>query len=520
MFEFERRESTVFDKSMTPKLITQVVIDKFMRSPMIREIKTADAYYDGHNEAIEGKKRVYYDKDRKAIDNPNANNARIRSNFLRMLVQQKQDYGFAKPFVLKISDEKEKEIDLAENDYGKAWKDFCNEQLFKLSYTLAGQAVNHGMAWAYVWIDADGNLKIRDVPTDLIYPVWSDRQHTKLDRLVYNYTVERYTGSLTPTFDEFAEYFDENREIRFNVSDGYGEVPTIKDRAGNALQSHMTDGENPVSWGRIPFVWFKGTDDERTLLFFIKEQIDSYDVLASKSIDGLVDDLDPVLILKGISPEVGDLIEARELAKMTRTISLDTDGDANYIQAQTAIDAHLKELEALRRDIIKFGYGIDYEDSRFGGNPNQLVIKSLYQNMDTYTDGLERQFQNFIDNFKYFFDKWYDMSGRGSFDECQKYTVLVKLDRSMMVNQSAQIEDTVKLQGTGVSKKTLLEFNPVVQDVDLEMERIEEEQKQNADNDLFNFAQRTSIENGGEYEPSEEKEDGQEQNKSAGEDAE
>ena len=188
---------------------------------------------------------------------------------------------------------------------------------------------------------------------------------------------------------------------------------------------------------------------------------------------------------------------------MTRTISVDNDGDAYYIQAQTPVQNHGQKMESLRRDIIKFGYGIDYEDSRFGGNPNQLVIKSLYQNLDTYTDGLERHFQDFVNDLKYFFDKWYEFSNKGSFDECQKYKVLVKFDRSMMVNQSAQIEDTVKLAGTGVSKKTLLEFNPVVQDVELEQERIKEEQKENEQNELFNFAEKTNIENGGKFEPEE-----------------
>jgi hypothetical protein len=76
----------------------------------------------------------------------------------------------------------------------------------------------------------------------------------------------------------------------------------------------------------------------------------------------------------------------------------------------------------------------------------------------------------------------------------------------MMINQSAQIDDTVKLANTGVSRKTLLEFNPVVQDVELEQGRIEEEQKESQGNDLFNFAQKPSTVNGGEYEPTEEKE--------------
>ena len=503
--------NTIFSDEMPSSLITQVIVSKNKNSDSISEMNSADKYFDGHNEKIEDKKRVYYDKDRNPIENPNANNAKIKNNFLRMLVQQKQDYGFAKSFIFKLSTEEQEEIDITTDEYGKIWKKFLDDVLFKLSYILAGQSVNHGIAWTYIWINENGELQLKDVPANLIYPVWQDRQHTKLDKLVYNYKVEKYKGSLNPTIEEYAEYWSDDERILFDVTKGYEEVPIVKDKNGISIHSHMiASGEEDVqgvSWGKIPFIAFKATDDEKTLLSFIKEQIDSYDILSSKSVDGLVDDLDPILVLKGISPDVRDLLEARELAKMTRTVSLDSDGDASYIQAQTAIDAHLKELEALRHDIIKFGYGIDYEDARFGGNPNQLVIKSLYQNMDTYVDGLERHFQDFINDLKYFFDKWYELTGKGNFDKCQKYKILIKLDRSMMINQSALIDDTVKLANTGISQKTQLEFNPVVQDVDLELERIKEEQKENQDNDLFNFAQKTNIENGGEYKPEEKSED-------------
>ena len=64
---------------------------------------------------------------------------------------------------------------------------------------------------------------------------------------------------------------------------------------------------------------------------------------------------------------------------------------------------------------------------------------------------------------------------------------------------------------TGVSKRTLLEFNPVVQDVDMEEERIKEEQKENQQNELFNFAERTNIENDGEFEPEEPEEKGEQE---------
>ena len=477
----KQTESTIFSPTLSPSTVAQIIVDNGKSSPQIADIKTAERYFDGHPD-IELKKRVYFDKDRKEHDNPAANNAKIKSNFLRQLVQQKQDYGFAKTFVLKLSTEKQDEVDLSKDEYGLAWKQFCDRVLFKLAYTLAGQSVNGGIGWAYLWIDENGDLQMKDIPAELVYPVWNDRQHTELDRLVYNYLQIKY-NSATADKVEYAEYWTKDERYLFNVTEGYKVEAALLDSDGNPIFSHMT---GDTSWGRIPFIAFKATDDEKPLLNFIKDHIDSYDKLDSNSIDSLIDDLDPLLVFKGISPSVADLIEARELAKVTRTVSLDTDGDAHFIQAQTAIQAYLEKLQSIRKDIFKFGYGVDTQDARFGGNPNQLEIKSLYQDLDTYTDGLERQFQNFIDNFKYFFDMWYELTGKGSFTIAQSYKVLIKLDRAMMINQSAQIDDTVKLAGTGVSKKTIMEFNPVVQDVDLELARIEEE-KENEDNPLFNF---------------------------------
>ena len=143
----DKHENTIFTGNLNPALISQIIINKYKLSPIIQEMRIADRYYDAHNEIIEKKRRVYFDKDRKPIENPNANNAKIKNNFLRMLVQQKQDYGFAKSFILKLSDENEQEIELSENDYGKEWKKFLDDKLFKMSYILSGQAINHGIAW-------------------------------------------------------------------------------------------------------------------------------------------------------------------------------------------------------------------------------------------------------------------------------------------------------------------------------------------------------------------------------------
>ena len=127
----DKHENAIFTGNLNPALISQIIINKYKLSPIIKEMRIADRYYDTHNEIIEKKRRVYFDKDRKPIENPNANNAKIKNNFLRMLVQQKQDYGFAKSFILKLSDENEQEIELTENDYGKEWKKFLDNKVVK-----------------------------------------------------------------------------------------------------------------------------------------------------------------------------------------------------------------------------------------------------------------------------------------------------------------------------------------------------------------------------------------------------
>ena len=491
MNDSKKNDNTIFSPSLTTNVITQIIVNNWKTSDEIKAMEEADSYYEGDNLEIQRKKAVYYDKDGKEIENPKASNVKLNSQFVRDLVQQKQDYGFAKTFLIKVSTDNESEIDLKTDEYGKKWKDFCDHQLFKISYDLAGQAVNHGKAWCYVWIDEDGEFKLKDVPANYVYPVWNDRKHTKIDKLVYNYTTQVY-DSLNPRVTEYAEYWDDERRELFSVTDGYRKIPISVDTQGNSIDTHMFKGDEGVSWGRIPFVCLKGTSDERTQLSFIKRHVDTYDLLDSKSADGLVDELDPLLIFKGISPDIKDLIEAREIAKMTRTMSLDTDGDAKFLEAKTDVDHYEKKMESLRRDIIKFGHGVDYQDLRFNGNPNQIVIKSLYQGLDGYMDGLERQFQNFVDDMKYFFDKWWEMTGQGKFEDAQSYKVLIKLDRTMMINESQLIEDTLKLKETGVSQRTVHEYNPAVQDVDIEEERVKEElEEEMKREDVYNKIDRT-----------------------------
>lgn len=477
-------------KTDSIQTITRILIELFQNSKEIMSIIEADKYYNKKSRIL-NKTRNYRDKDGNEHENPSASNAKLSTAFLRQLVQQKQDYGFAKTFILKVTKNGEEVQKTTEKDddlYLSYWKDFIENKLFKLAYSASKNAVNEGIAWVFIWIDENQELNLKLVPSALIYPLWKDNEHMDLDRLVYHYTTLEYETSNIPKRKEYGEYWDNQKHIIYDISDGYSEVPQLFDKENKPIYSHMVSDGKEISWDKIPFIAFKGTEDETPLLFLIKEQLDALEELISKGVDGIIDDLDPIMLIKGVNPSLNDILETRELLKMTRTASVDSDGDVKYVQAQTSVESNLTMVEKLRQDIIRFGYGVDYQDARFNGNPNQMVIKSLYQNLDTYTDGLERNFQSFIDNLKYFFDKWLEWKGLGTAEKFKEYKVLIKLDRDMMINQSSMIEDAVKLANTGISLETQLEFNPVVQDVELEKQRLEEERKEaEKNNPLFNF---------------------------------
>ena len=232
------------------------------------------------------------------------------------------------------------------------------------------------------------------------------------------------------------------------------------------LNAHMSrkgaSGEpEGVSWGRVPFIALKGSDDELPLLNLIRGQIDAYDQLQSKSTDGLLDDADPIIVLRNVSPDVDGLIGTRNLLKNSRIATIDENGGAEYLQVHPDINAVQVKLEHLRKDIREFGAGVDTQDVKFGSNPSGVALRSMYQDLDIYTNNLETEFATFVESLKYFFDLWLEFRGVGSAKEWRDYRVTVKLDRDMMINEGELISNTATLQAL-VSQETLDEYNPAV----------------------------------------------------------
>lgn len=463
------------------KLI-QLLLEQYRGSQTIKNMREADAYYEVKNTTIQEKNRSYIDtKTKQEIQNPTASNEKIASAFLRQSVNQKVAYGFGKPFILSVTlkdddvdDEQKQEFKVK---YEQAWKNFITPEFRKQIKSTAKEAINNGIGWGFVSIDENKQLKLINIKSETMYPKWTDGNHDNVEQMVRDYIDLQYTDDGIKKVNK-VEFWN-NETAQNYIANGLALEPD-KDENGDYIYSHLADNQ---SWGKVPFIFLKSSDDEMPLLNLVRSQIDSYDKLQSKSVDSLIDDIDAIILLKGMSAEIKDLIEARQILSTLKIASVDENGDASYLQANINVDNVQKKLENLKKDIKEFSCTVNTQDIQFGNNPSGVALKASYQDLDTYMNEIETEFELFMQQFKYFFDKWLVFSGEFNEAELANTQITVTLDRDMMMNETELIENTAKLSGL-VSQETLDNYNPAVESHEIEEQRREEEKETTTD---YNF---------------------------------
>jgi SPP1 family phage portal protein len=473
-------------QTLSNKQITKNILDQWRNSKPIKDMIQGWKYYRVENTSIDEKTRDYYDPNTgRRIENKSASNVKLKSAYIRDSITQKINYAFNNNFILEVSSKEDNgngdDSELAK--YRKEWQNFLSEENRETLTNTATEAVIKGIGWLYIYIDNQGDLQITDIDSETIYPAWQDnKQHKKLDAVVRDYRVLEYNID-TPVEIQKVEYWD--KETKEFFIDQKGDlVPDIeaehyingelKELPESDIQSHMLNGEKGISWGKVPFIALKGNSDELPLLNVVRSYIDAFDELASKSVDTIKDDIDPILVFKNISPEIGGLVAARQLLQSARIASVDENGGAEYLTVNTDISAVEQKLNFLESKIIKFSNTADLNTITVGTSSSEVSIKAMYSNLDIYCNGIENQFRSTMNNLKYFFDMWLQFRNIGTMEKWNDYKLMVTLDRDILINESQLISDTKNLVGI-VSQETLDNFNPAVLDHETEQVRRDKE---------------------------------------------
>jgi len=464
------------------KQITKNILNEWRGCDAIRDMQEADAYYKVKNTAIDAKTRDYRDESGNIVANKgNLSNVKSKTARYRKSVNQKLNFSLSKPFVISCDNDK----------YREEWENFLNSKIRKVIVNTGKDAINKGIGWMYPWINEKGELEVINVNPETIYPAWSDTAHTDLDFVVRDYMQLFYNQFGTQEKIQKVEFWDKKIVEKYiDYSEGYpgstgdliaddengkyelsGENTTIQN-------THMAKGNGEgVSWDKVPFIPFKGNDEELPLLNECKTDIDGYDMLKSKSIDSLIDDIDPVIIIKDISADMGELARARDIIRNARIMTVESTGGAEALKVNTDISQVANELEIIKKDIQDNTSTVDLTTIQLGTNPSGNAMKSFFEALNTWCNGYESEFEVMMENLKYFFDKWLAWKGGlGTFEKLQEIEITFTLDRDMMINETEIIDNVVKLKDV-ISQETLDEMNPWIDDPEKEKKRREDDEK-------------------------------------------
>lgn len=501
-------------KGTVNKDLTRNILKEWRGSPKIIDMNEAELYSLVQNTAIDSKTRDYQAEDGSIVQNTTLSNVKSKTAKYRKSLNQKFNFALAKPFVISCDNDK----------YKEEWENFLNEKHRKVIKRTGKSAINKGIGWIYPWINEDGELDIVDMVSETIYPAWADIAHTDLDAVVRDYSVTEYNNTTAREIQK-VEFWDREiveKYIDYGYGEGSGDLEadpgTEYELSENDIENpeviretHMHDSQgNGISWERVPFIFFKGNDDELPLLNECKSDVDAYDMLKSKSIDSLLDDIDAVLVVEDMSPEMGELTRARKLVQQSRIMVVDKGGKAGFIKVDANVEAVAQELELIGKEIQDNTSTVDLTTIKLGTNPSGIAMRAFYESLNEWANGFEAEFTVMMENLKYFFDKWLAWKGGlGTFEELQNIDISFALDRDMMIDETSIIDNLVKMQSE-LSQETRDELNPYVENHEKEEKRRKQDlDKEIAENELILKQNNNPDENDNEPQNPEQNEENQ-----------
>ena len=492
---------------VSPEKIVEIILEEWRDSEQISRMVEADLYYRSENAEIQSKQRGYTDENGTFQENEYLSNAKLPSGFLKMSVDQKVNYAFAKNFTISANNP---EIELEKNEkdedaelYLSHWRRWFTSDNMETIKAYAKDAINKGIGWLYVWIQ-NGKLQAETIVSETLYPQWEDVAKKKLQAVVRDYKTYEYDEDEEEmvertrveywTAEEVHRFIDDEGDLIVDVEmEGVEEIPFatahhIREEAD--AETGEPVGKMADGWGRVPFIAFKSGRAEMTLLQSVKTIIDAIDYLESKMVDGLLDDMEPILMIEDITADYKKLLVMRNMLKTSQMATIDKGGKAYYLQVRPDVTAIHTTIEHLYKMAHKFSATIDSQDVKFGANPSGVALKSVYADLDVYMNGLETEFRAAINRLKYFFDRWLEFSGVGTAEQWEQYEITIELDRDMLINEEGIIRNVMEMARTNpdyrISSETLNNMNPYVEDHETELARLDAEREriQGGDSEL------------------------------------
>lgn len=461
-FILEGAKSRMTDKEFLEKEITA-----WKNSPQrIMQIK-GFLYYDDEHDILR-RKRTMIGADGKLEVVENLPNNHVIDNQYKKMVNQKTNYLLGQPFV----------VDGENKAYNELLKKVFNQKFMRTLKSAGKAAYNGGIAWLYPYYNEQGEFSFRLFPAYEIKPYWKDNEHTELEFFIRLYLVVGYEGT-TPKLIEKVEVYDLDGVHRF-ILDGTSLIPDlVNNEQPDSPHITVVDAKGNITglnWSRMPLIPLKANEQEAPLLKRVKSLQDGINVMLSDFENNMQEDArNTILVLKNYDGQ--NLGEFRKNLATYGAVKVrydgDTKGGVETLEITVNAENYKTIVEIFKKALIENAMGYDAKDERMSGTPNQMNIQSMYSDIDLDANDTETELQASFEDILWFVNCHLANTGQGNF-EGQKVNII--FNRDMMMNESEIIDNVIKSQGI-VSDETLLGMHPWIDDVQLELERLQKQKE-------------------------------------------
>lgn len=426
----------------------QKIVDEFKVSKQRNNTIISKNYYKNEND-IMNKKRYYNDGFGNVHELSNKPNSKLSHNYHRLLIDL--DINYALGHIPTLSG--------LENDY-ELLKDTVEIQtLYKQLREWAKEAEHGGVAWMYPFI-INGKLKFKVLPSEQIL-AFTDEMTGEVKQV---YRIFKSQG-----IDKIVIYEVEGYTTYIKAESGYVLDTTVQNPTPYITSTNTATGEiSANNWGRIPLIPLRLNSEEIPSIIAYKELIDDYDRISSDISDAIRDHSFETFAITGAN--LGE--DPKRLSTFTRNIKntgvicVPANGSITNLEHDIATESAEIHLKRLNRDIFINAMSVDMTKEEFG-NLSGVALSYMYQRLDLKINAFEieikESFKQLIEIINVY---------RQLFNQEPIKDLNITFNRSTLVNE---LEKVQTISASQMSFRTKLENNPLVEDVDRELERIEEE---------------------------------------------
>ena len=232
-------------------------------------------------------------------------------------------------------------------------------------------------------------------------------------------------------------------------------------------------------FGMVPVIEFWNNEEKQGDFEKVITLIDAYDKSGSDSMNNLEYFANCYMYLVGMDEtDESDIEKMRKL----RVLLLKEKGEAGFLQKQSNFEETKYISERLDNDIHKFSMVPNLSDENFAGNSSGIAMLYKLLGLEQLAVKKERKFKKSLQRRLEIICRYLNFLG----NNYDWRDIDIKFQRNLPVNDKENVEIVTMLQNI-VSKQTALSHLKIIDNVQTELEKIEEEKAAYVDLDGVSY---------------------------------